>query len=143
MAVGSPLHTALGNIFMCSFENKWLKHCPYDLKHVFYRLCWWHICIIFVSWSLFVFIWKQCPQNFAFLNQVFSSYLPMKYVNFFKNRLMCNIILFPNVCIHTFHISHLHISQKLRSMYMWNLQHIIFIWRRRFWLIFKSALVYL
>ena len=26
---------------------------------------------------------------------------------------------------------------------MWNLQHIIFKWRRVFWQIFKSALVYL
>ena len=35
----SPLGPALANIFMCSFENKWLKDCPYDLKPAFYRRC--------------------------------------------------------------------------------------------------------
>ena len=33
----SPLGPALANIFMCSFGNKWLKDCPYDLKPAFYR----------------------------------------------------------------------------------------------------------
>ena len=33
----SPLVPALGNIFMCSFENKWLKDCPHSLKPVLYR----------------------------------------------------------------------------------------------------------
>ena len=36
-AMGSPLGPALANIFMCSFENKWLKDCPSGLKPVFYR----------------------------------------------------------------------------------------------------------
>ena len=35
--MGSPLSSALGNIFMRSFENKWLKDCPLGLKPVFYR----------------------------------------------------------------------------------------------------------
>ena len=35
--MGSPLGSALANIFMCSFENKWLKDCPNGLKPVFYR----------------------------------------------------------------------------------------------------------
>ena len=35
--MGSPLGPALANIFMCSFENKWLKDCPHSLKPVFYR----------------------------------------------------------------------------------------------------------
>ena len=37
VAMGSPLGPALANIFMCSFENKWLKDCPHSLKPVFYR----------------------------------------------------------------------------------------------------------
>ena len=37
VAMGSPLGPALANIFMCNFENKWLKNCPDSLKPVFYR----------------------------------------------------------------------------------------------------------
>ena len=37
VAMGSPLGLALDNVFMCSFENKWLKHCPHSLKPIFYR----------------------------------------------------------------------------------------------------------
>ena len=37
VAMGSPLGPALANIFMYSFENKWLKDCPHSLKPVFYR----------------------------------------------------------------------------------------------------------
>ena len=37
VAMGSPLGPALANIFMCNFENKWLKDCPHSLKPVFYR----------------------------------------------------------------------------------------------------------
>ena len=37
MGMGSPLGLALANIFMCSFENKWLKDCPHGLKPVFHR----------------------------------------------------------------------------------------------------------
>ena len=33
----SPLGQALANIFMCSFESKWLRDCPNDLKPLFYR----------------------------------------------------------------------------------------------------------
>ena len=35
--MGSPLGPALANIFMCSFESIWLRDCPNDFKHVFYR----------------------------------------------------------------------------------------------------------
>ena len=35
--MGSPLGPALANIFMCNFENKWLKDCHHSLKPVFYR----------------------------------------------------------------------------------------------------------
>ena len=37
VAMGSPLGPALANIFMCSFESKWLPDCPNDFKPVFYR----------------------------------------------------------------------------------------------------------
>ena len=48
-----------------------------------------------------------------------------------------------NVCKQTFHISYVRISQKIKGVFMWNLQYIISIWRRRYWQVFKSALVYL
>ena len=37
VTMGSPLGPALANIFMCSFESKWLQDCPNDFKPVFYR----------------------------------------------------------------------------------------------------------
>ena len=37
VAMGSPLGPALANIFMCSFESKWLRDCPNDFKPVCYR----------------------------------------------------------------------------------------------------------
>ena len=48
VAMGSPLGPALTNIFMCSFENKWLKDCPHSLKPMFYR---WYLHDIFVLFS--------------------------------------------------------------------------------------------
>ena len=37
VAMGSPSGPALANIFMCSFESKWLCDCPNDFKPAFYR----------------------------------------------------------------------------------------------------------
>ena len=37
LTVESPLGPALANIFMCSFESKWLRDCPNDFKPVIYR----------------------------------------------------------------------------------------------------------
>ena len=34
---GAANMVPLANIFMCSFENKWLKDCPNSLRPVFYR----------------------------------------------------------------------------------------------------------
>ena len=45
VAMGSPLDPALANIFMCNFENKWLKDCPHNLRPVF---CRWYVDDIFV-----------------------------------------------------------------------------------------------
>ena len=66
VAMGSPLGPALANIFMCSFENKWLKDCPHSLKPVFYRR---YVNDIFVL--------------FSSLDQVekFKKYLSSKYPN--------------------------------------------------------------
>ena len=33
---------------------------------------------------MFMFKLKQYPENFAFLIQEFSNYLPVRFVNFFK-----------------------------------------------------------
>ena len=46
--MGSPLDQALGNLFMCSFENKRFKDCPPDLKLVLYR---WYVDDTFVLLS--------------------------------------------------------------------------------------------
>ena len=71
------------------------------------------------------------------------SYLPVKFANLLKNRPVFNIFycfwMFMNK-LFTYHVG---ISQKVKSVLMWNLQDIFFIWRRRYWQIFKSALVYL
>ena len=47
-AMGSPLGSALANIFMRSFESKWLRDCPNDFRPVFYRC---YIDDIFVLFS--------------------------------------------------------------------------------------------
>ena len=47
--MGSPLSPALGNIFKCSFENKWLRDCPNYFKPVFYRSCINDIFVLFSS----------------------------------------------------------------------------------------------
>ena len=65
---------------------------------------------IWKSSYMFLFIWKQNPENFALFR--------------------------------TFHVSHVRISQKVKSVLMWNLQQIIFIRKQSYGQIFKSALVY-
>ena len=64
--MGSPLGPALANIFMCSFENKWLKDCPHSLIPVFYR---WYVEDVFLLFSC--------------LNQAekFKTYLSSKHSN--------------------------------------------------------------
>ena len=71
--------------------------------------------------------------------------MPVKFVNFLKSRIIfkLNIQLFLKVFKHTFHLSHVCISQKVKGVLMQNLQHTIFRWRQRYWQIFKSTLVYL
>ena len=66
VAMGFPLGPALDNIFMCNFENIWIKDCPHSLKAAFYR---WYVDDIFVL--------------FSSLNQAekFKKYLSPKYPN--------------------------------------------------------------
>ena len=42
-----------------------------------------------------------------------------------------HILVFMNVCKQTFHISHVHIFQKVKGVLMWNLRH-IFLSRPRY-----------
>ena len=67
---------------------------------------------------------KTIPRKFPILNP--KSYLPVKFVNLLKRRLIFNMLLFLNVCKQTFHTSHMHMSQKVKGVLTWNLQHIIF-----------------
>ena len=66
VAMRSPLGPALANIFMCNFENKWLKDCPHSLKPVFYRR---YVDDIFVLFSSL----DQAEK--------FKKYLSSKYPN--------------------------------------------------------------
>ena len=79
----------------------------------------WKICILNPNSS-----WVICPWSLKFL----KNYANFQY-----------ILLFLNVCKQTFVTSHVRISQQVKSVLMWNLQHIIFISRQIYWQIFKSA----
>ena len=48
--------------------------------------------------------------------------------------------MFLNICKQTFHISHVHISQKVKGVLLQNIQHIIFIWKRRYWKVFQICI---
>ena len=98
---------------------------------------------IWKSPYMFVLIQKQYPENFSLLFLRIAELSAREVVDFLKSRLIFNIFCCFKLCKQTFHISHVHISQKVKDVLMWNLKHIIFIWSRRYWLIFKSALVYL
>ena len=45
-----------------------------------------------------------------------------------------------NFCKQTFHISHVRISQSVKGVLVSNFRYIIFMWKRRYWKIFKFAL---
>ena len=98
---------------------------------------------IWKSPYMFVLIQKQYPENFSLLFLRIAELSAREVVDFLKSRLIFNIFCCFKLCKQTFHISHVHISQKVKDVLMWNLKHIIFIWSRRYWQIFKSALVYL
>ena len=74
------------------------------------------------------------PKNFAFLIFRILELFACEIFKFLKRQPnFYLILLLLNVFKKTFHIP-LIIS-------MWNLQHIIFMWKQRYWQIFKSALV--
>ena len=77
---------------------------------------------------MFVFIWKQYLENLALLIlrilELFAREVCKflkKYANFY------HVLLFLNVCKQAFHISHVRVSQKVKSVLMWNPQQIIFV----------------
>ena len=49
VAIRSPLHLVLVNIFMCGFESNWLRDYPNDFKPVFYRRYVGDIFVLFPS----------------------------------------------------------------------------------------------
>ena len=99
---------------------------------------------IWKSPYMFAFIWKQYPENFVFLILKVLELFAREFVNFLKSRLIFNVFYcFLNVWKQTFHISHVRISQKVKSVLMWNFQHIVSMRRWRCWLIFNSSLVLL
>ena len=71
VAMGSPLDPALANIFVCSFERKWLRDCPNDFKPVFYRR---YVNVIFELFSSFD------------LTDTFKGYLPSKHKFFYREK---------------------------------------------------------
>ena len=97
---------------------------------------------IWKSSYLFVFIYQQYPENFAFLILRIIELFAREVCKFVKKQDNFYFILsFLNVCKQFYHISHVHVSQNVTGVLMWNLRHIIFMWRRRVWQIFKSAVV--
>ena len=87
---------------------------------------------------------KKYPENFAFLILWILELFTRGVCKFLKEQAnFQHILLFLNVCKETFHISHMCTSLKVKGVLMWDLQYTIFIWRRGYCQIFKSALVYL
>ena len=83
--MGSPLGSALANIFKCTFYSRWLRDCPNDFKAVFYRR---YVDDIF---ALF------CFPDHAYK---FKEYLSFKYCNIHlsidkeKNEWLFKILIF-------------------------------------------------
>ena len=76
---------------------------------------------------MFVFIQKQYPENFAFLIPRILELFAREVCKFLKKLAnfyhICHIYhilsyLFLNVCKQTFHILHIHISQKVKGVLM-------------------------
>ena len=89
---------------------------------------------------------KAIRENLAFLIlRILKLLLFAREVRKFLTNwaILYLILLFLNVCKQTLHISQVRRSQNVKDVIMWNPRQIIFMWRRRYWQIFKSALVYL
>ena len=86
VAMGPPLGPALANIFMCSFESKWLWGCSNDFKPVFYKH---YIDDIFALFS--------SPDH----ADKFRKYLPSRHpnINFSIEKEKCGCLPFLDVNI--------------------------------------------
>ena len=82
--MGSLLGPALANIFICSFESKWLRDCPNDFKPVFYR------CYVDGIFSLF-----SSPDHADKFKEYLSSKNPN--ISFFKEKDGCLPFLFVQI----------------------------------------------
>ena len=73
-------------------------------------------------------------ENLASLILRILGLFVREFVNLLESRLFFNIFqCFWTFVKKTFHIFHVSISQKVKGVLMWNLQHIIFIRRPRYW----------
>ena len=95
---------------------------------------------IWKSPTVFVFIWKQYPENFAFLILKILKLFAREVCKLLKKYANLYLILFFVHFFATFHISHVRVSQNMKGVLMRNLQHFIFMWSRRYWQILRSAL---
>ena len=67
---------------------------------------------------MFVLIQKQYPENFSLLFLRTAELSAREVVDFLKSRLIFNIFCCFKLCKQTFHISHVHISQKVKDVLM-------------------------
>ena len=101
---------------------------------------------VWKSPTVFVVIWKQYAKNFAFLILRILKLFAREVYEFLKKCANFYLILFFAhfflffFSFATLHISQVHLSQNVKGVLMQNLWHIIFMWRRRYWQILKSAL---
>ena len=72
---------------------------------------------IWKSPYMFVLIQKQYPENFSPLFLRTAELSAREVVDFLKRRLIFNIFCCFKLCKQTFHISHVHISQKSSTYY--------------------------
>ena len=72
-------------------------------------------------------IQKQYPENFAFFNlRILELFTREVYIFLKKKATISNIVLSLYFCKQAFHKSQVRMSQKLNSVIMRNLRHIIF-----------------
>ena len=94
---------------------------------------------IWKSLNVFAFIWKQYPENFAFLFRKILEFAQEVW----NSKIMLIFILFYFLCIFVNKVfTYLKCAylKTWKGVLIWNLRHIVFMWRRRYWQILKSAL---
>ena len=76
---------------------------------------------------MYVLIYKQYSENFTFLIQRILEFFIREVSKFSKKQgNFQHILLLLNVYKQTSHISHVRLSQKVKSVITWNLRHTIF-----------------